>query len=136
MENLEQRRAAHALNHATACRKQEKDGDCLPGYPGLIINNGLLATLAFAIEKSTERGLINHRAQWWAVSTAIAAHLHEQSIVRQPQGQPDAVSLRNQLAAGDGFLLRRATDEALAFLKYLKRFAKQAAPAGQNPPTP
>lgn len=134
MENLEQRRAAHALAKAQACRKQDNDGDCLPGYPGLIINNGLLATLAFAMEKSIVMGQVSRRAQWWAVSSAIADHLHQLGIVRSQQGEPDAASLRNELISTrcDAFTLRRATDEALAFLGYLKRFAKQP-PATPEP---
>ncbi|MFN0077916.1 MAG: type III-B CRISPR module-associated protein Cmr5 [Prosthecobacter sp.] len=131
--HLEQSRAAHALARAQTCRKQEKDGDCLPGYPGLIVNNGLLATLAFAMEKSLEKGRINPRAQWWAVSSAIAYHLHQLGIVTHQRGEPDAASLRDELISPrcDAFTLRRATDEALAFLGYLKRFAKQPAAAPQ-----
>lgn len=127
MENLEQRRAAHALAKAYACRKQEKDGDCLPGYPSLIINSGLLATLAYSMEKSVKDGRVKTETQWWAVSSAIAFHLHNLGIVTRQQGEPDAASLRDALTSNrcDTFTLRRATDEALAFLGYLKRFAKQ-----------
>jgi CRISPR/Cas system CMR-associated protein Cmr5 small subunit len=126
MENLEQRRAAHALAKAESCRKQSGEGDCLSGYPGLIINNGLLSCLAYSLEK---------KGQHERVANAIAYHLHEMEICeRFGGGQADGSWLLQHLtgrtpAAGNqavtAHTLRRATDEALAFLGYLKRFAKQ-----------
>ncbi|WP_395718802.1 type III-B CRISPR module-associated protein Cmr5 [Prosthecobacter sp.] len=125
MENLEQRRAENALSRAHACRKQPGEGDCLSGYPGLIINNGLLACLAYSLEKE---------GQHQRVGDAIAFHLHEMEICeRVGGGASDAQWLlqylssqvngpRNQPATAH--TLRRATDEALAFLGYLKRFVK------------
>lgn len=126
MKNIEQCRAANALTQAYLCRKREH-GDCLPRYPGLIINNGLIATLAFAIEKS-----IGERNQWWHVSTAIAKHLQSLNIVKNKQShgtenQPDTNAdslLKTLINDADSLLLRRATDEAIAYLGYLKRFAK------------
>lgn len=125
MENLEQRRAKNALTRAAACRKQSGEGDCLSGYPGLIINNGLLSCLAFSLEKEKQ----HHR-----VADAIAFHLDEMQICeRIGGGTADAAWLLKYLsgkANGAGnrpataHTLRRATDEALAFLGYLKRFVK------------
>jgi CRISPR/Cas system CMR-associated protein Cmr5 small subunit len=125
MENIEQRRAANALTRANDSRKRQGEGDCLSGYPGLIINNGLLASLAFSLEKEGQ-----HRR----VANAIAFHLHEMEICeRFGGGHADAAWLLRHLsgrADGGGggpvtaHTLRRATDEALAFLGYLKRFVK------------
>ena len=120
MQNLEQIRAKNALARVTGAgptsvRKQRGEGDSISGYPSLIINNGLLATLSFSLEK--ER-------QHLRIADAIAFHLFDRKIVRSPGGTQNAASLRNELAEADSLVLRRATDEALAFLSYLKRFAK------------
>lgn len=131
MENLEQRRAKHALVKAPSCGKGD-GGDCLSGYPGLIINNGLLACLAFSREKE---------GQHLRVADAIAFHLHEMEVCeRIGSGQVDAAWLLQYLSGrvnGPGnqpataHTLRRATDEALAFLGYLKRFVKTPLPNAQ-----
>ena len=136
MENLEQRRAAHALAKAADCRRRQGEGDCLSGYPGLLINNGLLACLAFSQEKE---------GQHLRVANAIAYHLDKMEICeRIGGGQADAPWLLRYLSGqqngpnnppATAHTLRRATDEALAFLGYLKRFAKTslAAPAPAQP---
>ena len=129
IQNLEQKRASNALDKAPSCRKRADEGDCLSGFPSLIVNNGLLACLAYSIEKSAKKdGSIDREKQWFNISNAIAFHLHEMGIAQRAQGQADALWLRDYLVGrADSFVLRRATDEALAFLSYLKRFAKSAA---------
>lgn len=112
-QNLEQVRAKHALEKAPDARKQNNEGDCLSGYPSLIINNGLLATLAFSIDKEK---------QHVRVANAVGYHLHQLGVV--VQSVPGAAGLRDALVKADSHKLRRATAEALAFLAYLKRFAK------------
>ena len=112
-QNLEQVRAKHALERASDARKQNNEGDCLSGYPSLIINNGLLATLAFSLDK---------KKQHLRVADAVAFHLHHLGVV--VQSTPSAAGLRDLLVKTDSHKLRRATAEALAFLAYLKRFAK------------
>jgi len=115
-QNLEQIRAAHADTKAADCRKLEGEGDCLSGYPALIITNGLLAALAFSIEK---------QKQHIRVANAIAYHLQELGTIHQTgQAAPNAKTLRDALVLSDSAQLRHATDETLAFLSYLKRFAK------------
>ncbi len=125
MENLEQRRAAHALARAHNCRRLPGEGDCLSGYPGIIINSGLLACLAFSLEKG---------GQHERVANAIAFHLDEMEICeRIGGGQADTAWLLRHLSGqttgagnrtANAHTLRRATGEALAFLGYLKRFVK------------
>jgi CRISPR/Cas system CMR-associated protein Cmr5 small subunit len=118
MENLEQRRAANALRRATDCRKQQGEGDCLSGYPGLVINNGLLSCLAYSLEKE---------GQHLRVVNAIAFHLDDLEICqRLGGGDADAAWLLRHLIANgtSAHTLRRATAESLAFLGYLKRFVK------------
>lgn len=140
IQNLEQKRAFNALDKAPDCRKRKDDGDCLSGFPSLIVNNGLLACLAYSIEKSADKktGVIDLKKQWINISNAIAFHLRQMGIVQLAGGQTEAEALRdylagrsrdaqNQFVIVDSFTLRRCTDEALAFLSYLKRFAKSAA---------
>lgn len=112
--NLEQVRANNALSataKAARADKENQEGDNLSGYPALIINNGLIATIAFSIDKEK---------QYLRIANAIAYHLNHQSVVKAQ----DAFSLRDALCSGDSFTLRRATQETLAFLSYLKRFQR------------
>lgn len=115
-QNLEQIRAKHALDRAGNVEKQTGEGDCLSGYPSLVVNNGLLATLAFSLDKEK---------QHVRVANAVAYHLHKLGTVPQTGDKaPSAETLRDALSNADSHTLRRATGEALAFLAYLKRFAK------------
>jgi CRISPR type III-B/RAMP module-associated protein Cmr5 len=115
-QNLEQIRAKHALEQTPMVKKRDNEGDCLSGYPSLIINNGLLATLAFSLDKEKQHE---------RVANAVAFHLHQLGTVPQAgNGRPNALTLRDALTKADSQTLRRATGEALAFLAYLKRFAK------------
>ncbi|MBM3838174.1 MAG: type III-B CRISPR module-associated protein Cmr5 [Verrucomicrobia bacterium] len=117
MKNLEQVRAFNALSPvARQVRAGEGEGDALSGYPSLIINNGLLATLAFSLEK---------KKQHLRIATAIAHHLAnlpdgENLIAPKP---PTAEGLRDKLTESDSHHLQRCTTEAVAFLTFLKRFA-------------
>lgn len=116
MKNLDQIRASNALAMADNLTNTE-GGDALSGYPSLIIGNGLLATLAFSLDK---------KKQHLAIASAIAYHLAnlaEGENLVAPE-QPTAEGLRKKLTASDADHLRRCTSEALAFLSYLKRFAR------------
>lgn len=106
--NLDQVRASRALA-ASNVKKQEKEGDNLSGYPSLIVNNGLIATIAFSVDKG---------GQHERIAKALADYLKERNIVQSV----DATSLRDALCNADSSTLRRATRESLAFLSYLKRF--------------
>ncbi|MBN2452281.1 MAG: type III-B CRISPR module-associated protein Cmr5 [Lentisphaeria bacterium] len=121
MKNMDQTRARSALDCTTQCGaegrsvlQQPGEGNCLSGYPSLILGNGLLPTLAFSIDKGRQ-----HRR----VANAIAYHLDVVGIVRH--SDPTAETLRDALSdrGADALLLQRATDETLAFLSFLKRFA-------------
>lgn len=108
LTNLAQVRASHALL-ASSVKRQESEGDSLSGYPSLIINNGLIATIAFSVDKG---------GQHERIAAALAEHLRRQNIVQCS----DAKSLRDSLCDTDSSTLRIATAESLAFLSYLKRF--------------
>src|SRR6266478_2219289 len=102
-QHLEQVRAKHALDRATDVKKQTSEGDCLSGYPSLVVNNGLLATLAFSLDKKKQHA---------RVANAVAYHLHELGTVPQTgNGGPSAGTLRDALTKADSQTLRRATGE-------------------------
>lgn len=123
--NLDQIRARNAL----ACEKKVRDaakdsGDALSGYGTLIISNGLMAALAFSMEKE---------GQHLAVADAVAYHLANLDgtnlLCRHSNAQDSfpktGAGLRDKLAKdSDATHLRRCTDEALAFVGFLKRFVK------------
>lgn len=121
MQNLEQIRARNALECAYKVSAQNDEGNALSGYPSLIINNGLLATVAFSIHKGD---------QMKRVADAIGYHLSNLGEGHRPinllEGHPsDANGILTCLSASnaDVRLLQRCAAEALNFLAYLKRFA-------------
>lgn len=95
-------------------------GDVVSKLPSLIINNGLLATLAFA--RAKEKGHLKLMA-------AVVAFLADCTIQAMPapvgfqQGDAALDPYIRVLTASDSIVLQRATAESLAFLAYLKRFA-------------
>ncbi len=117
-KNLEQIRAAHALAFWQK-RKEDQDvggeqgGDVVRGLSSLIVNNGLLATIAFAKEKG--KGYETFMAE---IGKFISTS--ENKVLARPA--PDLTDLIKELTEGDSMLLQRATAETLAYLAYLKRF--------------
>lgn len=106
--NIDQIRAANALS-STGVMKEHDEGDNLSGYPSLIINNGLIAAIAFSVDKG---------GQHERIASAIAKHLKNRSIL----SSDSAEGLRDSLCAASSSTLRLATSESLEFLAYLKRF--------------
>ena len=108
LTNIDQIRAASALRN-NAVKKEEGEGDNLSGFPSLIINNGLIAAIAFAIDKGN---------QHMRIATALAEHLNEQGVIKATS----SATLRDALCNCPASTLQRATRESLSFLSYLKRF--------------
>jgi len=106
--NIDQVRAANALA-ASNVKKSGNEGDSLSGYPSLVINNGLIATIAFSVDKGNQHERI---------ASAIATHLANRGIIHSNS----ALLLRDTLCGVSSSVLKRATSETLAFLAYLKRF--------------
>ena len=116
MKNLDQIRASNALARTPPLANKE-GRSALSGYPSLVIGNGLLATLAFSLDKGNKH---------LEIGNAVAHHLAnlaEGENLVEPE-QPTAEGLRKKLTASDADHLRRCTSEALAFLSFLKRFAR------------
>ncbi len=120
MKTLAQIRAANALKAAKQPNMGigQKGGDALSSFPMLIITDGLLATLAYAVERKPDGQRKNPGAL--LVANAIAEHLSSPGI--RIVKASDADSLVEELANADSATIRRATSETLAFLNYLKRF--------------
>ena len=106
--NVDQIRAANALS-ATEAKKKEGEGDNLSGFPSLIINNGLISTIAFSVDKG---------GQHERIASAISSHLSQRGIILSAS----AKDLRDGLCSASSSTLKLATTESLEFLAYLKRF--------------
>ncbi|SPE59904.1 conserved hypothetical protein [Verrucomicrobia bacterium] len=132
LQNLEQVRAKHALEFARKVEERKvnasgkEGGDAMKKIPPMIMANGLLAAIAFAIEEKRKRDgstdemeprSKGHRA----IFNAIAEHLASPEI-DITRGVTDAKSLINHLAEKDSNTLKLATDETLAWLGYARRF--------------
>jgi len=135
MQNLEQLRAAAALafwrDNANA-NQGDDGGKVVQKLPALVINNGLLATAAFAKSKSKtedngnyresnhERILRNVLAVHVAAALPAALPL---PVGYLPGERTDLDRAIRALVGGTSLQLQQATREALAYLGYLKRFA-------------
>ena len=130
LHNLEQIRARHALAFAKKVEEKKviasgkEGGEAMKKIPAMIMANGLLAAIAFAVEEKIDRKTKQmeprskgHRA----IFNAIAEHLASPQIDITP-GVSDAKKLIDYLADHDSNVLMLATDEALAWLGYARRF--------------
>ena len=122
MKNLEQIRAARALADERNTTKRD-----VTKLPALIINNGLLATAAFATE-TRDNGRFK-REGVKAAMDSVALHLGAMpgAIPVMKEAKSAAELIQRLTSPNAGPLdLQRATDEALAYISYLKRFATKA----------
>lgn len=124
--NLAQIRGKNAF---AAARGQafpgREGGEVAKKVPALIVSDGLLATLAFAIDKGGGHA---------AVFRAVLAHLRDPGIAdptAKGVGEGDLAAWFDALAGASAADLRRATAEALAYLAFLRRFAKREKDDGQ-----
>ena len=117
MRNLEQIRAKNAYAYAARGKiRTGKEGGraVAKKVPAMIIANGFIGALAFAIED--DGGYLD-------VFKAIIEHLHDAHLdcgiaVMEPG------KFLNELCTRDADTLRAITNEAMAYLNYLRRFAK------------
>jgi CRISPR-associated protein Cmr5 len=135
LQNREQIRARHALDFKRKIERKEaiasgkEGGDAIRKIPAMIMANGLLAAVAFAIEEKKDKrtGEMEPRSKGHrAIFNAIAEHLAATEIDITP-GVTDAKSLIDHLANAESTTLKLATDEALAWLAYARRFVSGGA---------
>lgn len=118
IRNLAQLRAQNALEAAKDKTFQGlNDGDVVKKIPAYIIESGLLGTLAFALEKGGGH---------LAVFEAVLVHLKDKEI-NDPTARDaaDPKAWFEELAGADVSQLRAATAETMAYLAFLRRFAKK-----------
>ncbi len=108
-ESLEQQRAKFAWERVQGCNK--KYMNLAKAAPALIMNNGLMQALAFYQAKGEVHHLTlnRHLCEW----------LRQRGIVQQA----DFASVMAALHGTDATTFRRATEETLALLKWIRQFA-------------
>lgn len=117
-KNLEQLRAAHAWPRGLDLPSAEVNS-----LPPLIVNNGLLATAAFAAVKNDQSE--PKRPAMKRAFDAVADYLAERGLLADDKRSVEGL-LEDLPGSPDAQTLQRATMEALAYLNYLKRFARSA----------
>ena len=107
--SLEQQRAKFAWERVQSCNK--KYMNLTKAAPALIMNNGLMQALAFYQYKGDQHHLVlnQHLCEW----------LRQCGIVQQA----DFVGVMQSLYQANPTIFRRATDEALALLRWIRQFA-------------
>ena len=112
MQNLEQIRAANALKAAANTSRT-----AVSKLPAMILANGLLATAGFCAAGGDSRKEMKNAMDH------TAEHLAGRDLINRDPGKTDG--LIKDLSQRKSIDLQRATSEALTFISYLKRFAKQ-----------
>jgi CRISPR-associated protein Cmr5 len=115
-QTLDQKRAALAWGYATASRNlqgemADKYRNLAKGAPALIMNSGLMPTLAFYKSKGpAEQQLLND------LMTGLIQRLAPQPVPR------DFMAFMAMLQQGESRNYLRYTDEALELLKWIRQF--------------
>lgn len=118
-QNLEQYRAVMALASAKDIEEGVGGGQAVAKKVATMIReNGFLGALAFAVEKKKD-GYKNPAHQ--SVFEAIRKYLVGAGVVT---GCATADDLMANVAKGSAESLRYVTAEAIAYMNYLRRFAK------------
>lgn len=117
MKNFEQIRAKNALEACTGRSfKGANDGNVVKKIPAMIRENGFLGALAFAKE-------VDGKSEHADVFRAIIEHL--KTVGKLPGSKSDLDGFLADLCASDAAVLRAVTAEAMAYLNYLRRFARK-----------
>ena len=125
MKNLDQIRAANALEAGKKEYKGVNDGQVVKKIPTMIMENGTLGSLACARERK-DNGVVKNEGHY-GIWQEIIEHLSHKSIACLKQNcTPDQfitwLSQSPDVSAGR---LRAITAETIAYLNYLRRFAKK-----------
>lgn len=119
LRNLDQLRAQHAYAWRDKIGTGNEGGRTVAKkVPAMIIANGFLGALAFALDDN--EGPLS-------VFKAIIDYLHkakEKANVDFGISASEPEAFMNALCAADADTLRAVTSEAMAYLNYLRRFAK------------
>jgi len=121
MKSLDQLRAANALAASAKYDFAGKNqGEVVKKVPTMIRENGVLAALAFAVENDGKSGHAN-------VFRAVIDHLATPGVDRLKQAcSPEQlVQFLTESEQATASRLRAITGEVMAYLSYLRRFAKR-----------
>jgi len=119
-KTLDQRRAAHAwaaVERAKTCARPKKYGGQAKKLPVRILGAGLGQAAAFLNAKGYAPDLLRDLGDW-----LLDKHPHPDSVGERPAAE----ALQRAIMDGSADQLRRLTDEALAWLQWLNRFAEAA----------
>lgn len=124
MATLEQERAAFAWENAQEAHAQgfgDPYTKLAKGAPALIMNNGLMQTLAFYAHKADWDPKNNRykKPHFEILNRHILGWLHGRNLV-SAAAFAEAMSSLHQADSAD---YRRATEEAMALLKWIRQFA-------------
>lgn len=124
---LDQIRALNAYTAGQQAEFQGKEGgEVAKKIPGLVVMHGLLGAMAFALSDKNKAG---HRA----VFEAVRKHLRDPAIDDPTvRGVESVESWFERLAEADSTQLRLTTAETLAYLTFLRRFAKKKKEVGDG----
>lgn len=116
MQTLDQKRAKLAWTYATEGIRQHKKKykNLAKGAPALIMNSGLMPTLAFYQGKDPE-----HRQLLHDVIAGLVQRLQLQSVSRDPRGFQTFMTMLQKTESRE---YMRYTDEALELLKWIRQF--------------
>ena len=116
MRNLEQIRANNALG--VKIERDEKDSKSIAKkVPAMIMNNGLIGAAAFAQESNVE-------GYQCVFENGIIKHLRDKDIQLIQCKSCDIGEFIAELTKVSSTKLRVITAEVMAYLNYLRRFAK------------
>jgi len=126
MADLDQQRAAFAWQRVELAQKKIEVGkkkysdykNLAKGAPAMIMNNGLMQTLAFLRSKGEEH---KHEGKWDHHDLLLGDLL---AWMEQEFKMPNEYSaLMNGLFVADSSHYRRATEETMQLLRWLRQFA-------------
>jgi len=123
MKNLKQIRAGAALGfwNENKLARGVAGGNVVSKLGSLIIRDGLLSTLAFCVAKGDGHGCLGNNVVQFVLSRLNVEH--------QKQSLAKCITTFTEM---DSAILRLATQEALRYLDYLKRFEPNQSDSGRE----
>jgi hypothetical protein len=123
MQNLNQIRARHVLAFAEDSLSKKikgvNGGEVIKKIPTVIMNNGLLAALAFSMDPKNEA--------WACVFSGVARHLASPEILLVDPSCTCTADLLDFLVSADSnsSVLRNVTAETMAWLEFARRLVQK-----------
>ncbi len=132
-ENLDHARAAYAwkcVNEGVNNGNLEKYANLAKGAPALIMNNGLMQTLAFYKSKEPQDGKRDHHAYLGKHIRGWLAKLPGLGFRPEAGDRAGFKNAMETLCKMEPSTYRRATTEALALLRWIRQFAAAVQKGG------